>query len=191
MPRRSKTGVVPDWHALHETVQAQAGYFTARQAQDVGFGSALLHYHVKTGKLERARRGIFRLAHYPPHALADLLVLWLWADQQAVFSHTTALVLHDLSDAMPARIHLTLPAAWEGRRLVLPKGTSAHFAELPADDRTWHDVVPVTTPLRTLRDCAAMGISGELFNQAVDEAVKRGLVSLRQVQSLSPLAALS
>ena len=29
-----------------------------------------------------------------------------------VFSHDTALALHELSDALPARAHLTLPASW-------------------------------------------------------------------------------
>ena len=191
MPRRSSTGAVPSWDALHERALSQAGYFTATQAKEAGFSLPLLQYHLTTGKLERARRAIFRLRYFPPHPLEEFVALWLWSGREGVFSHTTALFLHELSDAMPSRIHLTLPLSWARRRTKLPEGVVTHHADVPAEERAWHDLVPVTVPLRTLRDCAGSGLSEEVYKQAVFEAVKRGLVTPHQLHGSSPLATLS
>ncbi len=189
MPRRSADGSVPNWDALYELAVAQGGYFSSLQAKEAGFSLPLLQYHVTKGKLERARRATFRLRYFPVHPLEEFVVLWLWSRKEGVFSHTTALFLHDLSDAMPSRIHLTLPASWARRRVKLPEGVVTHYAEVPPGERIWHDLVPVTTPLRTIRDCAGAGLSGDLYNQAVFEAVKRGLVTLQQLNGITPLLA--
>jgi predicted transcriptional regulator of viral defense system len=189
MPRRAADGSAPQWNVLYEVAQGQAGLFSSRQAKEAGFSLPLLQYHLTTGQLERARRGIFRLRHFPPHALEEFIVLWLWSEREGVFSHTTALFLHQISDAMPSRIHLTLPPSWAQRRVKLPEGVIVHPADIPAGERAWHDLVPVTAPLRTLRDCAEMGLSGELYTQAAFEAVKRGLVTRRQLQGVEPRAA--
>lgn len=191
MPRRSTASSVPNWDALYDMAQGQAGYFSSSQAKEAGFSLPLLHYHLTTGKVERARRATFRLRHFPTHPLEEFVVLWLWSGKEGVFSHTTALFLHNLSDVMPSRIHMTLPSVWARRRVKQPEGIVAHYADVPAGDRGWHDLVPVTTPLRTLRDCAETGLSGELYNQAVFEAVKRGLVTTHQLHGIEPLAALT
>jgi predicted transcriptional regulator of viral defense system len=190
MPRRSAHGSVPQWDALYEVAQVQAGYFSSRQAKEAGFSLPLLQYHLTTGQIERARRGIFRFRHFPPHPLEEFVVLWLWSDREGVFGHTTALLLHNLSDAMPSHIHLTLPLSWTQRRVKLPEGVIAHYKDVPVEERAWHDLVPVTTPLRTLRDCAETGLSGELYSQALFEAVKRGLVTRHQLRGIEPGASL-
>lgn len=187
MPRRSADGSVPQWNALYDVAQRQAGYFSSSQAKEVGFSLPLLQYHLTTGQLERVRRGIFRLRHFPPHPLEEFVVLWLWSGKEGILSHTTALFLHNLSDAMPSRIHLTLPSSWARRRVKLPEGIVAHYADVPEGEHTWHDLVPATTPLRTLRDCAEAGLSGELYTQAVFEAVNRGLVTRHQLQDIEPV----
>ncbi|WP_426733678.1 type IV toxin-antitoxin system AbiEi family antitoxin domain-containing protein [Myxococcus faecalis] len=186
MPRRAASNLVPDWNALYGVAQVQAGYFSSLQAKEVGFSLPLLQYHLTTGRLERARRGIFRVRHFPPHPLEEFVVLWLWSDRQGVFSHTTALSLCDLSDVLPSRIHLTLPSSWAQSRVKWPEEVVAHFADVPADERVWHDLVPVTTPLRTLRDCGEGGLSGEHYRQALHDAVKRGLVTAKQLRLTVP-----
>ncbi len=83
----------------------------------------------------RVRRGIYRLVHFPASEHEDLVVLWLWAEQAGVFSHETALALHDLSDALPGKVHLTVPASWRRRRLRVPAGLVLHFADVGDVDR--------------------------------------------------------
>jgi hypothetical protein len=49
---------------------------------------------------------VLRLAQFPPSDHEDLVPLWLWAQKLGVFSHETALFLHDLSDVLPANRHM-------------------------------------------------------------------------------------
>ena len=75
---------------------------TNKQAAEAGYSLPLLQFYVQTGRLERVQRGILRLVHYPPGDNEDLVPLWLWSEQKGAFSHETALMLHDLSDALPS-----------------------------------------------------------------------------------------
>lgn len=54
------------------------------------------------------RRAVYRVVGSPASENADLIVLWLWGEQAGVCSHETALALHDLSDALPGEVHLTV-----------------------------------------------------------------------------------
>lgn len=184
MPRPARSGTIPDWDRLYETASAQAGYATLRQAADAGYSRQLVQHYIRDGRLERAGRGLLRLVHFPPAEHEDLVPLWLWSEQQGVYSHETALMLHDLSDALPGKRHLTLPAVWEARRLRLPRGVTAHFSDLPKKAFDWLGAVPVTTPLRTIRDCATDAVSEELVRQAVQQGIRRGLFDRAEVQGV-------
>ncbi len=184
MGRRPAEGETPSWDLLYELAADQAGYFSASQARELGFTTARLQYHVNTGKLVRPRRGVFRLSQYPSSPLEEYVVHWLWSGKQGVFSHETALMLHDLSDALPAVANMTLPASWSRRRLRVPPGLRVHFAEVGEDDRMWLEHVPLTTPRRTLEDCVREEVSPELIEQALREARKRGLITPRFSKTL-------
>lgn len=165
----------PDRAALFEVASAQEGYFTTDQAAEAGYSRPLLDHHLSSGRFIRVRRGVYRLVEYPAGEHEDLVVAWLWSKQAGVFSHETALGLHQLSDALPAHLHLTLPASWAKRRLVVPDGLRLHFADVAADERAWVGAVPVTTPVRTIRDCAAAHVPPDLVAQAVRDGLARGL----------------
>lgn len=173
----------PDWDALYDAAAAQQGYFTTAQAATAGFSRPLLTHRLRTGWVTRARRGIYRLVHFPEGEHEDLVVLWLWSERRGVFSHETALALHDLSDALPAATHLTLPAAWEGRRLRVPDGVLLHYADLGEGDATWRDAVPITSPARTVNDCVAANVPPELVQQAVEQGLSRGLFAREEVRA--------
>ena len=171
--------------ALMAVVAGQGGYFTARQALDAGYSYPRHHYHVQTGDWERVARGIFRLRDYPWAEREDLIVLSLMSHNrasqpQAVFSHETALTLHDLSDANPAHIHLTIPPHFRRR---LPADVVIHRGVIPPKDWEERDGYRVTTPLRTLVDIAADPASWMYLESAVRDALRRGMVRSRQLQS--------
>ena len=170
-----KTG--PDWDRLYETALAQEGHFTTQQALDAGYSSQLLVKYLNSGKIIRIRRTVYRLKHFPPGQQEDLVALWLWSDRAGVFSHETALMLHELSDILPARAHLTVPAKWRRRRLQVPDGVVLHYADVPKRDRAWVGAVPVTSPARTLTDCAADYVSPDFLSSAISQALARGMVS--------------
>ncbi|MBI1379838.1 MAG: hypothetical protein GC161_01975 [Planctomycetaceae bacterium] len=158
MPGEMTTHDGPQWSRLYEIAAAQEGHFTTVQAATAGYYPQLLTKHLGNGGIVRVRRGVYRLAQYPPGDHEELVVLWLWSDRAGVFSHETALVLHQLSDALPATAHMTLPRRWEARRLRTPDGVELHFADLTDADRAWAGAVPVTTCARTLVDCADSGV---------------------------------
>lgn len=122
-------------------------------------------------------------------------VAWLWSERKGVFSHQTALALQELSGVLPSRIHLTLPARWHERRFRVPDGVVLHYASVPNRDRTWAGPVPITSPRRTLADCAKERISPDLLREAAAQALRRGVVTrgdLREVAvALEPFGGLA
>jgi predicted transcriptional regulator of viral defense system len=173
---RRRASARPSWDRLYETAVAQAGYFTTQQAADAGYSPQLLIKHVHGGRIARARRGVYRLVHFPAGEHEELVVTWLWSERAGVFSHLTALALHGLSDALPANQHLTLPAGWSDRRFRVPQRVALHHAEVASRERVWFGPVPATSARRTLIDCAREPISPELLRQAAQQALRRGLV---------------
>tara|TARA_R110002072_G_scaffold28296_1_gene91049 strand:+ start:3858 stop:4298 length:441 start_codon:yes stop_codon:yes gene_type:complete len=143
----------------------------------------------------RVRRGIYRIVHFPAEENQELVEVWLWSKHSGVFSHATALSLLDLSDVLPASLHLTLPLSWKGRRLRVPEGVELHHADIAVEERTWFGVVPVTTPARALNDCASAGLSPEFLQQGAHQALRRGLATraeLDQVEAaLEPFGGLT
>jgi predicted transcriptional regulator of viral defense system len=167
----------PDWDHIFEIAAAQDGLFTTQQAAEAGYSPQLLAHHLGAGRMVRVRRGVYRLVHFPAGDHEDLTMVWLWADREGVFTHQTALALHDLSDVLPSQIHLTLPEAWRKRRLRVPDGVVLHYGDVAESERRWFGPVPATAPLRTLADCAAEHLPPDLLRDAALDAIHRGLVA--------------
>jgi len=145
---RHNRGPQENAQALCRIADAQSGYFTAAQARQAGYACRQPHFHVE--------RGIFRLRDYPPGGREDLIRWSLWSHNQkgipqAVVSHDTALTVHELSNVMPARVHLTVPPGFRKR---LPPGCVLHTGSLAPDDIEARGGYRVTAPLRTLLDVA-------------------------------------
>jgi predicted transcriptional regulator of viral defense system len=184
MRRHSVSGTPPSWDALYEVAATQAGYLTSADVAKAGFSLPLLHHHITRGRVERSGRGIFRLVHFPPTENEDLVVVWLWSDRKGVFSHDTALLLHGLSDVLPAQKHLTVPTTWARRRLRVPPGVVLHHADLDPGDIVWKGPIPVTSIRCSLLDCSAAHLTPELLRQAVQDALERGLCQPQEIQTL-------
>ncbi len=168
------------YRALLGIARAQGGYATSKQAAGAGFGYSHLTYHVQAGNLERVARGLYRLPEVTPSEQDELIRLSLLTRgrddiPRAAASHATALALHELSDVLPRRVHLTLPAGWRQRA---PAGCVIHKADLRNDEHEEWEGFSVTTPLRTLLDVAAdPRFPREQLDRAVDDALIDGLVS--------------
>jgi predicted transcriptional regulator of viral defense system len=184
MGRRPTSGSTAGLSTLYGLAADQGGYVSTSQARELGFSTARLQYQVNAGHLTRAARGVLRFRQFPASELEDYIVWWLWSDREGIFSHETALMLHQLSDAMPAKPHMTLPSAWAKRRIRIPEGVNLHFADVPEADRSWKDYVPVTSPLRTLQDCRAAAVSPEFLHAAIQQARHRGLIDARDARRL-------
>ncbi len=185
----------PEWDRLYGTAALQAGFFTTQQAAHAGFSDQLLVHHVRARNIRRVRRGIYRLVRFPVGEHEELVIAWLWSDMAGVFSHHTALALHDLSDVLPAQLHLTVPADWRRRRLRVPANVLLYYADIPSQDRGWFGPVPTTNARRTLNDCASAGLSPELLRQAARQALRRGIVTQLEIrpveEALTPFGGLA
>ncbi len=162
---------------LYEIADSQGGFFTANQALKVGYAYSQQYFHRQSGAWVQVGRGLFRLRDYPIGEREDLVRWSLWSRNQkgipqAVISHETALTVHDLSDVMPAAVHLTVPPGFRKRALV---GCVLHPAELSPADSEQRSGFRVTTPLRTLVDAAESALSQEHLDRAVRDALQRGL----------------
>jgi predicted transcriptional regulator of viral defense system len=173
---------------LYSVAEHQGGFFTARQAREAGYADNTHPYHARAGNWIREHRGVYRLARFPMPSRPDLMLWQLWShnragEPQGTFSHATALTLHDLSDAMPRRLDMTVPRGFQ-RMAAIPAVLHLHRARLDEEDVETVEGVRVTTPLRTLLDVIADNTLGrDLQVQAVHEAIRRGRVTRRQLET--------
>jgi predicted transcriptional regulator of viral defense system len=161
----------PDYNKLYEMAESQAGYFTASQAREAGFTWERLSTNVKNKKFQRITPGVYRLIHFPASAYEDLFVSWLKAGINSVISHESALAFYDLSDVLPAEVHVTIPRTASRRH----RGIRLHTNRLGRGDVTHREGLPVTTPARTIIDTATGHLAEELVIQSVREGIRRGM----------------
>src|SRR6266481_8957341 len=138
---------------LFGIAEAQEGFFTAKEAKAAGFAENTHPYHVQVGNWIREHRGIYRLATFPRGERPDLMLWSLWSRNrgeaaQGVYSHQTALSIHDLSDMMPAKLLMIVPKTFR-RNSEIPSVVVLHFAALPQSDIGAAHGVRVTKPIRT------------------------------------------
>jgi predicted transcriptional regulator of viral defense system len=170
----------PDHDSLFNIAEAQAGYFTAKQARSVGFTPSLLAYHANIRQFERIEHGLYRLKRFPASPYEDLFAACLHVGPHAVVSHDSALALYELTDIMPAEIHLTVPRTASRRHA----GLRLHTNKLEQSEITQFNGLRTTTVTRTILDVAASGLADELLIQAIQQSLRRGLTTLNNLQGV-------
>jgi len=174
----------PNWDRLFEAAVGQDGHFTTKQAGEAGYYPQLLLKYLKNGRITRVRRGVYRIVHFPAGEHEDLATIWLWSGKAGVFSHETALMLHQLSDALPRKVNLTLPLDWARRRLRVPRGVLIRHDDISPSERVEVGAVPATNVVRTLLDCIDAHVSPELVEAAVRHARDRRLLDKSELRAI-------
>ena len=172
---------VPDIRGLEADAYHQGGYFTSTQAREHAVSSQLLNHHVRQGRFERRRRGLYRIRGFPSSQHDEIREKWLAVGpEKALVSHESALALLELSDNIPDEVHLLVPRRHRGLRR--PAGVVIHTRP---DDETiesvWREGMPVTAPARTLIDVASE-LQPEQAALAARQALSRGLLTRRQLE---------
>ena len=179
---------------IRSIASRQQGYFTARQALEAGYSYPSQCYQNETGNWIREGYGVYRIADYTAADRPDLVLWSFWSRDrkgkpQGVFSHETALSIHELSDVMPVSLHMTVPPSFR-RSAGIPAVLVIHRATLEPADIQVMEGYSVTRPLRTIIDVAACAtISSDLLQQAIHQALQRGLVQrddLTKAAKLNP-----
>ena len=175
--------------ALFDSAEGQQGYFTAKQAAAAGYQLGSQAHHVKSGNWVRVERGIYRLARFPQSNEEQLVIYHLWSRNrvgvpEGVYSHQTALSIHELSDINPAKLHMTVPLTFR-RNAKPPKILVLHRASLNEKDVVQRHGFAVTRPLRAITDLAvAETVSRDIIEQALKEGRQRGLITEREISEL-------
>ncbi len=171
---------------LYQVAEGQGGYFTAKQAARLGYTASKRNYHVGAGNWVREHRGIYRLALFPAPTRPDLVLWWLWSrgrsdSPQGVFSHRTALALHELTDANPARLDMTVPPAFR-KGSAIPRVLRLHFVEIAKAEIEMIENVPVTTALRTIIDVwREKSLPESSLREAFEDAMRMGKLTRGQI----------
>jgi predicted transcriptional regulator of viral defense system len=138
----------------------------------------------------REAPGIYRLALFPRPERPDLLMWRLWSRDrsggpQGVYSHRTALSLHDLTDLMPAKIDMTVPRPFR-RGTPIPRIPRLRYNDLHQDEIEKIYGVPVTNALRTILDMwQSEEISRDILRAALKEGIRLGKIRSKQIQAAS------
>jgi predicted transcriptional regulator of viral defense system len=186
--------VVVDMHkrqwdtVLFGIAEDQSGYFTAAQARAAGLHQVRLVQLTQQGDIERVTRGVYRLTRFPISQFGHYMPAVLWPQVRrpgliGVVSHHSALAIHRLSNVSPARIHLTLPTSVRLRRDI-PKELVIHHADLAPADVERVEGVPVTTPVRSIRDAHASHLGAELIGQAIADGRRSGALRMAEADRL-------
>lgn len=168
---------------LFDVATGQYGYVTADDARAARVDPVQLRLMAHRGLLERVAHGVYRFRLIPATELDQYMEAVLWPRTQAVLSHDTALDLHGLCDVNPARIHVTVPAAYRLRRDV-PAMYELHRRGLDPRDVTRHEGIPVVRVYRAILDGIEANLGGHLIDQAIDTAQRRGLLAPDEVHAI-------
>jgi len=174
---------------LFAIAESQQGYFTAKQAESVGFLPTNFQHHVKSGAWIREERGLYRLKNFPYSQVeAQYTHYSLWSRDrqekvQGTYSHETALTMHGLSDVMPTKLSMSVPDHFR-KSAKTPKILKLYYQAVDPGDREERAGYQVTKPLKTLLDLVTMKETSEEFiEQALLEALDRGLILMKEIQS--------
>lgn len=98
---------------LQLVLTQNGGIITTAQANGVGISNERLRLLVKSGELERFSYGIY----ISPDEFVDNMYAAQLRRPKMIYSHETALFLHDLTDRDPISYTVTVPAGYNATRL--------------------------------------------------------------------------
>lgn len=104
-----------------------ASTFTTRTARACGLHPRELYRMRDTGDLIELSRGVFRQADAPPASLPDALAVGHRAPI-AIICCISALVVHDLTDQIPASVQIAVPRSHRPPRISYPPVEVFRFA---------------------------------------------------------------
>ena len=93
---------------VFDLLRLNGGYLTSKEAKKNGVENKTLQRMAKHGLIERAAQGLYIGADIFP----DPFFIAQYRCPRGVFSHETALFLHNLSDRDPLRLMMTIPSGW-------------------------------------------------------------------------------
>ena len=171
---------------------SQWGLVTTAQAHEAGVSKMQLSRLFDRGTVRRVRHGVYALPSADTGPLQGLRAAWLATGSKpagnrplAVVSGESAAAVHGLGDLLPAKYEFTTTV----RRQTTQSDTRYRKRDLPDEEVTWVNGLPVTTVARTIRDLATGGTDFDHLAVAVRDAVTHSdVASDTLVRALEPAA---
>lgn len=98
---------------LLSLLEENNGVILTEQANSIGISNERLRLLVKAGELEHVSYGVYSL----PDELVDDMYIKQLRRPRIIYSHETALYLHDLTDRDPIQYSVTVPSGYNISRL--------------------------------------------------------------------------
>ena len=170
---------------LQSALKQNGGIITTAQANQAGVSNERLRLLVHSGDLERVTTGIYVL----PEEFADRMYIVQLRRPKIIYSHETALFLHELTDRDPINYMVTVPTGYNPTRLredgftVFTIKRELHEIGVTKLTTMFGNAVTVYDLERTICDC--LRSRNNLDIAVVTDAVKR--YAKRKDKNLSKL----
>ena len=144
-----------DAEKLNQLIEKNDGLVLTREATALGIHRQTIATFVKGGKLSKVRAGVY----ITPYSFDDEMYRLQGICGAAIFSHDTALFVHDLSDRVPLQYTVTLPRGHN------QEGLRRDNVKVVSIRKEWHGFgittgktmhgreIRLYSPERTLCDC--------------------------------------
>lgn len=160
---------------LREIAFQQYGYFTTRDAADLGITNNEINALVQWGGITRTAYGVYRFAYeeIPATGREGYMEAVLAVGRDAFLYADAVLALHDLALVNPVRIRVGTPR--RVRKGTLPPTIEVVRVQVPPEDLEVYEGISTTTVARAIMDCVGIVMTDRLIDAAAD-AAERGLL---------------
>ncbi|HEY2436438.1 MAG TPA: type IV toxin-antitoxin system AbiEi family antitoxin domain-containing protein [Solirubrobacteraceae bacterium] len=150
--------------AIAALAQRQHGHVARKQLLRLGLGPDAIKYRLRTGRLHRVYPGVYGVGHRRPAPIDAAAAAVLACGKGAVLSDFSAAALWGFVKRWPERPEVSVT---RDRR---PTGIRTRRRDLTAQEKTRQQGIPVTTPARTVLDCARR-LHGRRLTRFVNDAL--------------------
>lgn len=165
----------PSKSAFLRVAGKQHGALSRSQALACGISAWSVDRRVASGDFEVILPGVYGVVGAPKSWHQRLVAACLWAGQGSVCSHRSAAALWGLDGCQPDFVEITTPRRLRSDEVLV------HQSQLNDRDSTLIGSIPTTDVCRTLIDLGAV-TAPEVVESALDDALRRGLTSLRRLR---------
>jgi very-short-patch-repair endonuclease len=136
--------------AVAELAKRQYGVVGRRQLLELGLGEDAIQHRLSTGRLHLLHPGVYAVGHRLIPREGRWMAAVLASGPDAVLSHWSAAALWMIRPNSRTRIEVSVPHRSRSSELI-----RRHVSQVPEDERTVEEGIPLTTVPRTILDLAA------------------------------------
>jgi hypothetical protein len=174
LPHHKGEGMLTPDQRIARVAERQHGVFTFSQALACGFTTHVIEYRLATKRWVRIHKGVYRFAGTVRTFEQATMARVLGSGPGAVAFRRTAAALFEIEGAERRIVEVAVGCE--------RKPQLAHrCSTLRPSDLTLIDVIPVTTPPRTIIDLASV-LERDPLEDALDDMIRRTLVRPRSLQ---------